>query len=218
VGASLALASAASAQSITVQSGPGAPGSPDPNVQASSDGVTFNNAFTVAPNARYSVIPGTSWDSITANGTAAPGDYVYQTSIDVPANAVNPTISGSFYSDNQGSVSVNGGSSLATNNPCGGAGEAADYGFNGGAPTTFTGSLNPGSNTLTFNVNNCSSTANPTGVDFTATVTYTLYPTSSDQCKNGGWQNLTDRNGTSFKNQGDCVSYVATGGRNTAAG
>jgi hypothetical protein len=43
-------------------------------------------------------------------------------------------------------------------------------------------------------------------------------PTSKDQCKNGGWKNYTDANGTSFKNQGDCVSYVATGGRNSAAG
>jgi hypothetical protein len=43
-------------------------------------------------------------------------------------------------------------------------------------------------------------------------------PTSTAQCKNGGWQNYTDANGTSFKNQGDCVSYVATGGSNLAAG
>jgi hypothetical protein len=43
-------------------------------------------------------------------------------------------------------------------------------------------------------------------------------PTSADQCKNGGWRNLTDANGTRFKNQGDCVSYVATGGKNKAAG
>jgi hypothetical protein len=34
-------------------------------------------------------------------------------------------------------------------------------------------------------------------------------PTSKDQCKNGGWRNFPG-----FKNQGDCVSFVATGGRN----
>jgi hypothetical protein len=39
-------------------------------------------------------------------------------------------------------------------------------------------------------------------------------PTSKDQCKNGGWQNYADQNGHPFKNQGDCVSYVATGGKN----
>jgi hypothetical protein len=41
---------------------------------------------------------------------------------------------------------------------------------------------------------------------------------STDQCKHGGWRHLVDRNGTPFKNQGDCVSYVATGGRNLADG
>jgi hypothetical protein len=43
-----------------------------------------------------------------------------------------------------------------------------------------------------------------------------LVPTSKAACKNGGWQELTDNNGTAFKNQGDCVSYVATGGKNAA--
>jgi hypothetical protein len=34
-------------------------------------------------------------------------------------------------------------------------------------------------------------------------------PTTKDQCKNGGWKNFGV-----FKNQGDCVSFVATGGKN----
>ena len=38
---------------------------------------------------------------------------------------------------------------------------------------------------------------------------------SKDQCKNGGWQDFTSAPGP-FKNQGDCVSYVATGGKNKA--
>jgi 6-phosphogluconolactonase len=38
-------------------------------------------------------------------------------------------------------------------------------------------------------------------------------PVSKDQCKNGGWRNFPD-----FKNQGDCVSYVATGGENQPSG
>jgi hypothetical protein len=43
----------------------------------------------------------------------------------------------------------------------------------------------------------------------------TSYPevTQPLSCKNGGWQTYGI-----FKNQGDCVSYVATGGRNPAAG
>ena len=35
------------------------------------------------------------------------------------------------------------------------------------------------------------------------------FPTSKDQCKNGGWRNY----GTTFKNEGQCVSFVATGGK-----
>jgi hypothetical protein len=37
-------------------------------------------------------------------------------------------------------------------------------------------------------------------------------PTSIEQCKNGGWHQFD-----AFKNQGDCVSFVATGGRNRPA-
>lgn len=40
-----------------------------------------------------------------------------------------------------------------------------------------------------------------------------VMPTSKDQCKKGGWQAF----GGVFKNQGDCVSFVATGGRNQPA-
>ncbi len=43
-------------------------------------------------------------------------------------------------------------------------------------------------------------------------------PQSKDDCKNGGWQHLADAQGRPFKNQGDCVSYVATGGKNKAKG
>ncbi len=38
-------------------------------------------------------------------------------------------------------------------------------------------------------------------------------PTTKDQCKKGGWQSFGV-----FKNEGDCVSFVATGGKNPPAG
>ncbi|HMG72374.1 MAG TPA: hypothetical protein VK582_02650 [Pyrinomonadaceae bacterium] len=38
-----------------------------------------------------------------------------------------------------------------------------------------------------------------------------LIATNKDQCKNGGWQTLFRANGTTFKNQGDCIQYVNTG-------
>ncbi|MBV9216323.1 MAG: thrombospondin type 3 repeat-containing protein [Acidobacteria bacterium] len=36
-------------------------------------------------------------------------------------------------------------------------------------------------------------------------------PTNKDQCKNGGWQFWTRRDGSIFKNQGDCVSFTNNG-------
>jgi hypothetical protein len=35
--------------------------------------------------------------------------------------------------------------------------------------------------------------------------------TRKDECKKGGWADLTRADGTSFKNQGDCIQYVNTG-------
>src|SRR4029078_2597082 len=34
---------------------------------------------------------------------------------------------------------------------------------------------------------------------------------NADQCKNNGWKTLQRQNGTTFKNQGDCIQYVNTG-------
>ncbi len=47
--------------------------------------------------------------------------------------------------------------------------------------------------------------------DFTVTDAQSI-PTSKDQCKNNGWRNFPG-----FKNQGDCVSFVATGGKRQPA-
>ena len=39
-------------------------------------------------------------------------------------------------------------------------------------------------------------------------------PVSASECKHGGWKSFGDL----FKNQGDCVSFVATGGKNEPSG
>lgn len=39
---------------------------------------------------------------------------------------------------------------------------------------------------------------------------------NKESCKKDGWMSLTDDEGNSFKNQGDCVSFFATGGKNKA--
>ena len=42
-------------------------------------------------------------------------------------------------------------------------------------------------------------------------------PSTKDDCKDGGWESMTDTAGNSFKNQGDCVSFFATKGKNLGA-
>lgn len=36
-------------------------------------------------------------------------------------------------------------------------------------------------------------------------------PLTKDDCKNGGWQSLTNASGEPFRNQGQCIQYVNTG-------
>lgn len=73
--------------------------------------------------------------------------------------------------------------------------------------------------------NTCSATATFAGngnyLSSSASAGITIkYPVaaSSNQCKDGGWRYATDDLGNLFKNQGDCVSYVATKGKNKGAG
>jgi glucuronoarabinoxylan endo-1,4-beta-xylanase len=49
-----------------------------------------------------------------------------------------------------------------------------------------------------------------TTYDFEAQAPLVGPPTNKNQCKDGGWQTF---NNPTFKNQGDCMSYVATGGK-----
>lgn len=44
-----------------------------------------------------------------------------------------------------------------------------------------------------------------------------VIPQTLDDCKHGGWTRF-HIDGATFKNQGDCVSYIATDGRNQPAG
>lgn len=49
--------------------------------------------------------------------------------------------------------------------------------------------------------------------DFAPAVQFTAYTvaTNKDSCKDGGWQSLSRADGSSFKNQGDCIQYANTG-------
>ncbi len=56
-------------------------------------------------------------------------------------------------------------------------------------------------------------TINTTTYTFEAEV---VNPNDKEKCKKGGWQDFESSPGP-FKNQGDCVSYFATGGKNKAS-
>jgi hypothetical protein len=58
-----------------------------------------------------------------------------------------------------------------------------------------------------------STTAGAFGPALDNVVVTEVVPTKND-CKDGGWVSMIDNQGNSFKNQGDCVSYFATGGKN----
>jgi choice-of-anchor C domain-containing protein len=48
-------------------------------------------------------------------------------------------------------------------------------------------------------------------------VTVTENVPTAAACKNGGWETMIDSQGNGFKNQGDCVSFFATKGKNLGA-
>jgi hypothetical protein len=68
-------------------------------------------------------------------------------------------------------------------------------------------------NGYTYDVSNSDSHAtwSATGTATCSTQT----PTTKEQCKDGGWASgaYVDAKGKPFKNQGDCVSYVASNGK-----
>jgi hypothetical protein len=89
--------------------------------------------------------------------------------------------------------------------------------------STTGGSVGPGTLTADANGSFAISWTEGTPTIFTATVVYqgqtltktvtvTCQPTTTADCKNGGWKTYGV-----FKNQGDCVSFVATGGKNPPA-
>jgi choice-of-anchor C domain-containing protein len=80
------------------------------------------------------------------------------------------------------------------------------------APQTYEFLATSATTTLSF----ISTTATAFGpaIDSVA-VTETL--PEVDDCKDGGWQTMIDTAGNSFKNQGDCVSFFATKGKNLGA-
>jgi hypothetical protein len=207
--AGAASAVPAAVHTVTVHSASAGTGT-DPNVQASISGGSYFQAFNITPNPNWGVISGTGWDSVYSDGgTNGTGGITttYRTGGLTPANAVHESISGQFLSDNQGTLTV-GANTLASNASCSDTDAAQMGDFT--TPTSFTGSLPSGPNNLLFTVENCSSPAssNPTGIDFTATVSYTLTPTSGADCSPTKYYTVTDQNGTPFTSSRACSAYV----------
>jgi len=90
---------------------------------------------------------------------------------------------------------------------------ATDFGTlsaNSAGTTLGTASVTIGSSTP--GTAHVSAALDAQSVSTTVTFTTPPVPTSTDQCKKGGWQSYGN-----FKNQGDCVSFVATRGKNAPA-
>jgi choice-of-anchor C domain-containing protein len=78
-------------------------------------------------------------------------------------------------------------------------------------PTAYTFKATSTSTTLSF----ASTTAGSFGPALDNVVLTQTVATGAN-CKKGGWQTMVDSAGTSFRNQGDCVSFYATGEKNLA--
>jgi hypothetical protein len=81
---------------------------------------------------------------------------------------------------------------------CGGGGSGSIFGGFGGTPPAVGQTVSPPLLSGGFAAN----------ISVTLTRVGSAGPATKDDCKNGGWQSFGQ-----FKNQGDCVSFVATGGK-----
>ena len=151
--------------SVTLQSGPGADGATDSNNLVSIDsGSTYVNAVVYSVSS-YTVLSGTAYITSPLNGYASQFSFKPTDSIFIPAGATGATISGQFYSDNQGLVYVNG-TLVASNSP----GDTNGPGQFQPPVTNFAAPLVAGqANTVVFVVNN---PGGPGGLDFMATYSY----------------------------------------------
>ncbi len=80
---------------------------------------------------------------------------------------------------------------------------------------TYAGALPLGPHTYQADATDNAGNTTTTTFSFTVTRGLALTP---DQCRNNGWTNVVDNLGNRFANQGDCISYLATNGRNKAKG
>ncbi len=155
-------------------------------------GTVLAGPYTVAAVGCGTGRPSGLTTTITANPTSIPADGKATSTITVQAK------------DFTGANETTGGASVTLSTTLGTLGAVSDNG-NGTYTATVTAGTTPGPAVI-------SGTINGESIANRATVTFTPppLPTTNDQCTKGGWQGF---NGV-FKNQGDCVSFVATHGKN----
>ena len=138
------------------------------------------------------------WDrSCPLTGDVRGEHRVFSKSFNVPGTVQSASLS--YTIDNHGSASVNG-------QP---AGSIPDW----TSPVSnldVTALVQSGTNNVAIDAIDEGGIAG-TILRLTVTYTTTNVVQTKDDCKNGGWANVTRPDGSSFKNQGDCVSYVAGG-------
>ena len=193
---------------------------------------TFANPYNPVFAVNNATIDGWTVDSgsvdlITTYWTSSEGDQSIDLNGWTPGSMSQafPTIVGHNYKvtfDLAGNP--DGGTPLKTLNVSATGGATTPYSFDttgqsdsnmGWLPQTYSFTANSASTTLTF-ASTTTSNSDPFGPaldNVNVSDVTPLLPTSKDQCKNDGWKTYGI-----FKNQGDCVSFVATNGRNLPSG
>ncbi len=83
-------------------------------------------------------------------------------------------------------------------------------GLESGSQYTNTGVINNDGSISGVSTGNCQTFTSP--VDSATEIVDEpefVVPTTKDECKKGGWMTLANNEGESFKNQGQCVSFIA---------
>jgi hypothetical protein len=145
---------------------------------------------------------GTLWGSRSARGAAgAPGLYRIDPATGT-ATFVAPIVDSSGTPPSGGVVSLQ----FACDGTLYGGTATGTFALDGGRLVT----INPATGLFAF-VGSVSATGGMS-LGALAFQDSRCLPTSKDQCKNGGWRDFGV-----FKNQGDCISWVATHGKNPPA-
>ena len=210
-------------QTVTYLGGVLQPGQPVGTLDTTTDfslngGATWQPAYLVGGSHPWGLVPDTnSWINCGPSLNSCLNQTVdYRVRFVVPAGFSDPTIALDIIADNAGTLFLNG--------------IQISPRFEGGGsipPVSVVSSMVVGTNTMILRVEDWGGLA---GFNYRAVITMNApspivtlpaalpVPVTANDCKNNGWKSLVDTLGRAFKNQGDCVSFVVTKGKNGANG